>query len=192
MHDAGRYSVVTNRSLYASVSKNVSVDITPQGTFVNRKYAISSALAATAAAALGAGLAQAPAHASATRAASAPEYVVLTCGGKAVTRPVAWTPYCADYGVNLSGMHWTSWNSHLASGYGTVAEDDNYPDHASGRIYTVPARVTLWGSAPVTSHPGEDTYTRMTLIFTGQRPAVYKKVHGRWTATYPATQTLGF
>jgi hypothetical protein len=31
----------------------------------------------------------------------------------------------------------------------------------------------------------------MTLIFPGQRPAVYEKVNGKWTATYPETQTLG-
>ena len=157
---------------------------------MNRTHVISSALAA-AAAVLGAGLAQAPAHASATRAGSAPSRVVLDCAGKAVTGPARWTPYCADYGVVLSNMRWTSWNSHLASGYGTVTEDDDYPDAAQGRVYTVPVLVTLWGSAPVRNHPGEDTYTKMTLTFPGRRPAVYQKVRGRWTATHPVTQTLG-
>jgi hypothetical protein len=28
-------------------------------------------------------------------------------------------------------MHWTSWTSHPASGYGTVYEDDNFPNHAA-------------------------------------------------------------
>jgi hypothetical protein len=32
----------------------------------------------------------------------------------------------------------------------------------------------------------------MTLIFPSQRPAVYKKINGKWTATHPQTQTLGF
>lgn len=186
-----RYPVVTNRLLCASVLKGVSADTRSRGYLVNRTHAISSALAATAAAALGAGLAQAPAHASPARTGSAPAYVVLNCAGKAVTRPAAWTPYCADYGVYLSRMHWTRWSSHLASGFGTVSENDDYPDAAQGRIYTVPARVTLSGSTPVRNHPGADTYTQMTLVFPGQRPAVYKKVHGRWTATYPQRQTLG-
>lgn len=157
---------------------------------MNHKRIISTALAAASATGiLGAGLTQVPANA-ATKSA-APEYVVLTCAGKPAAQPSGWTPYCADDGVYLSGMHWGSWNSHMASGYGTVAENDNYPNHAEGTIYTVPALVTLWGSTSVRNHPGERTYTEMTLIFPGRRPAVYEKVNGRWTAAYPATQTLG-
>jgi hypothetical protein len=160
---------------------------------VNRNRSISTALAAIATAALGAGLAQAmPAGAITTPAHSAPKYVVLNCSEKPVAQPANWTPYCADYGIVLENMHWTSWTSHLASGYGTVYEDDNYPNHAEGKVYKVPGLVTLWGSAAVKSHPGDDTYTEMTFIFPGQRPAVYEEVNGKWTATYPRTQTLGF
>jgi len=160
---------------------------------MHRKHIISVGLAAMIAAALGAGLAQAmPANAAATSAHSAPKYVVLNCANKLVTEPATWSPYCADYGVVLADMHWTSWTRHLASGYGTVHEDDNYPNHADGRVYNVPALVTLWGGAAVKHHPGDDTYTEMTLIFPGERPAVYEKVDGKWTATYPETQTLGF
>lgn len=168
---------------------------------MNRKRTISVGLAALAVAALGGGAAQAmPASAANTANAanpaaaprSAPRYVVLDCAYKPVTKPADWTPYCADYGVDLQHFHWTSWTGRLASGYGTVDEDDNYPSHADGKIYTVPALVTLWGSAKVKGHPCDRTYTEMTLIFPGQRPAVYERVNGRWTATYPVTQTLGF
>jgi hypothetical protein len=79
----------------------------------------------------------------------------------------------------------------MATGYGTVAENDNYPDHAQGKVYTVPVIVTLWGSAAVSHHSGDDTYTEMTMIFPHQRPAVYEKISGKWTATFPVTQTLG-
>jgi hypothetical protein len=160
---------------------------------LNRNRSISTALAAVATATLGAGLAQAmPADATTTPTRSAPEYVVLNCSERPVTQPANWTPSCADYGVVLENMHWTSWTSHLASGYGTVSENDNYPNHAEGKIYKVPVLVTLWGSATVRSHPGDDTYTEMTFIFPGQRPAVYERVNGKWTVTYPQTQTLGF
>jgi hypothetical protein len=160
---------------------------------MNRNHAISATLAAAAAAALGAGLALAmPAGAATTAAHSTPKYVVLNCSEKPVTQPANWTPFCADYGVVLEHTHWTSWTSHLASGYGTVSEDDDYPNHAEGKVYTVPVLVTLWGSAPVKSHHGDDTYTEMTLIFPGQRPAVYERSNGKWIATYPQTQTLGF
>ena len=160
---------------------------------MNRHRIMSIVFAVITSAALGAGIAQAiPAGAATTAARSAPKYVVLNCNDKPVTKPASWTPYCADYGVVLEHMHWTSWTSHLASGYGTVYEDDNYPNHANGKIYKVPALVTLWGSAAVKNHRGDDTYTKMTLIFPGHRPAVYVKVNGKWTATYPQTQTLGF
>jgi hypothetical protein len=160
---------------------------------MNRYRAISIVLAAITSTALGAGIAQAlPAGGATTAARAAPKYVVLNCNDKPETKPASWTPYCADYGVVLHHMHWTSWTSHLASGYGTVYENDNYPDHASGKIYKVRALVTLWGSAAVKDHRGDDTYTKMTLIFPGHRPAIYVKVNGKWTATYPQTQTLGF
>jgi hypothetical protein len=161
---------------------------------LNRNRSISTALAAAATAALGAGLGAGLAQAMSAGAATTPvpKYVVLNCSESPVAQPANWTPFCADYGVVLKNMHWTSWTSHLASGYGTVSEDDNYPSHAEGKIYTVPVLVTLWGSATVESHPGDGTYTEMTLIFPGQRPAVYEKVNGKWTATYPQTQAFGF
>jgi hypothetical protein len=157
---------------------------------MNRKRTISTVLAAITAAGLGAGLAQAMPAGAAT--ASAPRYVVLNCKDKPVTKPAGWTPFCADYGLVLANMHWTSWTSHLASGYGTVYENDNYPNHATGKVYKVPALVTLWGSASVKGHPGDETYVKMTVIFPRKRPAVYVKVNGKWTATHPQTQTLSF
>lgn len=150
-----------------------------------------SAIAAVAG--LSAGLAQAlPADAATAQSHAALKYVVIDCKYKAVTEPASYTPFCADYGVVVGHMHWTSWTSHLASGYGTVYENDNYPNHAEGKIYTVPAIVTFWGSGRVKGHPGDRTYTKMTFIFPGKRPAVYEQVHGKWVATYPETQTLGF
>lgn len=150
---------------------------------------ISTLSALTAAAGLAAGLAL-PANAADT---PAPKYVVVSCtNGKLLTKPANYTPYCADDGAGVTNFHWTSWTSHLASGYGTFYENDNYPSHADGKIYKVPAIVTFWGSAKVKGHPGDDTYTELTVIFPKQRPAVYKKVNGKWVATYPQTQTMGF
>jgi hypothetical protein len=142
---------------------------------------------------LTAGLAQVlPADGATARPQTAPKYVVTGCNGKQLTKPVSYTPFCADDGAGLQRMHWTSWTSHLASGYGTIYEDDNYPNHAEGKIYKVPGIVTFWGSARVNGHPSDRTYTKMTFIFPGKRPAVYKKVNGKWVATHPETQTLGF
>jgi hypothetical protein len=155
-----------------------------------RTFGIMSTIAAVAS--LGAGTAQTlPADAATAPLHAAARYVVIACDGKARTEPASWTFACADYGVVLYNMHWTSWTSHLASGYGTVYENDNYPSHADGKVYKVPAIVTLWGSARVAGHPRDRTYTEMTLIFPGKRPAVYEKINGKWVATYPQTQTWG-
>jgi hypothetical protein len=158
---------------------------------ITRKRAISTVLAAVTAAALGAGIAQAiPAGAA---AAAAPKYVVVTCKREVahlpprlVSRPVGWTIFCADPGADrhtfLDNMTWLRWGSHLASGYGYL-EENSQP--------FVRVVATLWGSASVKGHPGDRTYTRITLMFPGKRPTVYKKVNGKRTATHPLTQTIG-
>ncbi len=79
-----------------------------------------------------------------------------------------------------------------SAGRSSSNQDDNYPNHAEGKVYTVPVLVTLWGSRAIKKHPGDDTYTRMTLIFPSKRPAVYVQVNGKWKATYPVTQTISF
>jgi hypothetical protein len=153
---------------------------------------ITALSAAAAIAGLGAGIASIlPAEAATASATAAPRYVLIACDDSATTKPVSWTFACADYGVLIYKMTWTSWTSHLASGYGTVYEDDNYPSHAAGKTYRDRVLVTMWGSARISGHPGERTYTEMTLIFPGKRPAVYEQVNGKWVATYPQTQTWG-
>jgi hypothetical protein len=159
---------------------------------MKHRATISTLAGIAAVAGIAAGLAQAlPADAARAQSRPASTYVVIGCNGKLLSQPANYTPFCADNGTGLEHVHWTSWTSHLASGYGTVYENDNYPDHADGRIYRVPAIVTFWGSARVQGHPGDSTYTKMTFIFPGKRPAVYEKVNGKWVATYPETQTLG-
>ena len=158
-------------------------------TFMTR-----SALAAvTAVAGLGVAIVQVlPADAAPAKAAVGPRYVVLNCSQKPEVKPVNFTSACADNGFGVANMHWTSWTSHLASGYGTLYENDNYPNHAEGRVYRVPALIVLWGSAPVKGHPAERTYAQMTAIYPGPRPAVYvyQQAEGKPVATFPQTQTF--
>jgi hypothetical protein len=132
-----------------------------------------------------------PARGAPVKASVAPTYVVLSCSRKPEVKPRRFTSACADNGFGMTNMRWTSWTSHLASGYGTVYENDNHPNHAEGRIYQLSALVVLWGSAPVQGHSGEWTYTHMTAIYLRGRPAIYvKKVNGKFVATYPETQNF--
>jgi hypothetical protein len=124
-----------------------------------------------------------------TTSATAPKFVLLGCNGNAEVAPPG-ISNCGDGAVGLRGLHWTSWTSHLASGFGTYFRNDCTPTCAGGHFHTYPALVALWGSAAVKGHPSERKYTRMTLIFTGTRPPVSQVVNGKTVVTHPVTLTL--
>ena len=159
---------------------------------MNHARMTRTTLAALAAVAgLGAGILRAlPARAAPVAARVAPTYVVLNCSQKPEVKPLDFTSACADNGFGVTKMHWTSWTSHLASGYGTVYENDSYPNHAQGHVYQVPALIMLWGTARVKGHPADRAYTQMTAIYPGTRPAVYEKVNGKIVAAHPETQSF--
>ena len=135
----------------------------------------------------------ATAHATASTqsAATAPKYVVLDCSLKPVVAPPTFTIACADAGMGVQDLHWTSWTPKLASGYGTFWENDCTPSCADGHVHYYPSREVLWGSAAVQGHPADRRYTKLTVIFTGKRrPPVYVLKNGRRVATYPLTHTF--
>jgi hypothetical protein len=131
--------------------------------------------------------------AASTQAATArtPRYVVLDCGLKPVAAPSTFIITCADAGIGVQGLRWTSWTPKLASGYGTFWENDCTPDCAAGHFHYYPSLEVLWGSATVKGHPADRRYTKLTVIFTGKtRPPVYLLKNGKLVATYPLTQTF--
>jgi hypothetical protein len=139
----------------------------------------------------GASTAQSAPHAAQVDSAAVPSKpVVLNCLNKPEVRPGTLVLTCADDGTGLQGMHWTSWTTPLASGYGTFYENDCIPNCAEGHIHYYPVLVMLWGSRAVKGHPGDSSYTETTLVFPGARPPVYVTENGKVVATYPVTQTL--
>ena len=134
------------------------------------------------------------AHATAsTQAATAktPRYVVLDCSFKPVVAPSTVILACADAGLGVQDLRWTSWTPELASGYGTLWENDCKPDCADGHFHYYPSLDVLWGSATVKGHPGDRRYTKLTVIFTGTtRPPVYVLKKGKIVVTHPLTQTF--
>jgi hypothetical protein len=142
---------------------------------------------------VGAATAPAAAVARAGPAAGAPKYVVLNCmdKGKAQVKPGTIYLACADNGIGLTHLHWTSWTPELASAYGTEWQNDCKPNCAAGHLHNYPVVAVLWGSATVKGHPGERHYTEATLSYLEGRPAVYvASCNGKAVATYPVTQTL--
>ena len=110
---------------------------------------------------------------------------------KAQVKPGTISLACADNGIGLTHLHWTSWTPQLASAYGTNWENDCKPSCAQGHVHNYPVVAVLWGSATVKGHPGERRYTEATLSYTKRRPAVYAtSCNGKVVATYPVTQTL--
>jgi hypothetical protein len=129
------------------------------------------------------------ASAALTASATAPKFVLLGCNNNAQVAPSS-ISNCGDGAVGLNGLHWTSWTSHQASGYGTYFLNDCTPTCVGGHFHSYPAIVVLWGSAAVKGHPSERKYTQMTLIFTGTRPPVSQVVNGKTVVTHPVTLTL--
>jgi hypothetical protein len=124
-----------------------------------------------------------------TASVAGPKFVLLGCNNEAEVAPSSITN-CGDGAAGLSGLHWTSWTSHLASGYGTYYLNDCTPTCVGGHFHAYPALATLWGSAAVAGHPSERKYTQLTLIFTGKRPPAYSQVNGKTVVTHPVTLTL--
>ncbi|HTZ91312.1 MAG TPA: hypothetical protein VMB74_02850 [Streptosporangiaceae bacterium] len=124
-------------------------------------------------------------------AAAAPRHVVLNCVGKGQVKPGTITLACADGGIGLSHLHWTSWTPELASAYGTEWENDCTPNCADGHFHYYPVVAVLWGSAAVKGHRGERRYTEATLSYPKGRPPVYaKNCADKIVATHPISQTL--
>jgi hypothetical protein len=124
-----------------------------------------------------------------TASGTAPKFVLIGCANDAEVAPSD-ISNCGDGAVGVTRLHWTSWTSHLASGYGTYFLNDCTPTCVGGHFHAYPALVTLWGSAAVKGHPSERKYTEMTLIFTGKRPPAYQLVNGKTVITHPVTLTL--
>jgi hypothetical protein len=94
--------------------------------------------------------------------------VVLNCQGHAQVRPSSYVLTCADANDYLTGLSWKSWGPGLASATGVQRENDCVPNCASGHFRSYPVDVVFRGSAAV--RPGEQRFTRVTLLYPGRRP----------------------
>jgi len=130
--------------------------------------------------------------ATATDAATAkpPADVVLNCDFKPVTKPSTYVLACADDGLGLEDLHWTSWTSHLASGYATLWENDCTPSCAGGKIIDYSALVMFWEPSALKGHPDDRQYTELTVVFPDKRPPLYVLENGKVIKTTPLTQTF--
>ena len=82
-------------------------------------------------------------------------------------RPASIVQACADGGIGVERMIWSSWTASSATGRGTFWENLCKPNCATGTIATYPVTVTL--SAARTSSHGQ-WFSLMTVAWKANRP----------------------
>ena len=102
--------------------------------------------------------------------------VVIDCSGQGVVRPKQIVLSCADDGVSVTNLRWTTWTLNGATGTGTLVWNTCLPHTcAAGIVQKYAVRVRL---GRVASGPGIDVFSGMTLAFPQGGPAAAE------TATY--------
>jgi hypothetical protein len=114
--------------------------------------------------------------------------VMVDCLGRPQTRPSSFILTCADAGDDLTALHWVSWGASQAFGTATEKINNCTPDCADGKFVSYPALIALWRPEPLPGHPGVLYFTRITRIYTANRPPLYS-CQGTHTC-YPLTSTF--
>jgi hypothetical protein len=114
--------------------------------------------------------------------------VVVNCLFKQQTRPSDFILTCADAGDVLADLHWVSWAPTAAFATGTEQINDCTPNCAAGKFIDYPVLVNLWRPEPLPGHPGTLYFSRVTRVYTSNRPPQYN-CDGTRTC-YPQTSTF--
>jgi len=130
---------------------------------VRARAALAGALMAIAGTAAGTVLAATPASAGTS------QVVLVDCTGHGQVRPAGYDIGCMPSSELVTGLRWTSWRS-VAFGSGVLKVNDCTPTCAQGKYISYPILTVLWRAEPWPHHPGQEYFSRLTWIFTGQRP----------------------
>jgi hypothetical protein len=120
--------------------------------------------------------------------ASTAKTVVINCQFKPEVRPSAMILTCADANDVLTGLHWVSWGTGAAFATGIEQINDCTPYCAAGKFINYPVLVDLWRAEPLPGHPGVLYFSRVTRVYTANRPPLYF-CNGTHTC-YPQTATF--
>jgi hypothetical protein len=115
--------------------------------------------------------------------------VVVNCLFKPQTLPSSFILTCADANDVLAHLHWVSWGSGAA--FATALEQINNctPNCAEGKFISYPVLVDLWRPEPLPGHPGVLHFSRVTRVYTANRPPLYF-CNGTRATCYPQTSTF--
>jgi hypothetical protein len=120
--------------------------------------------------------------------ASTAKTVAINCQFKPQARPSAMILTCADANDVLTGLHWVSWGTGAAFATGIEQINDCTPYCAAGKFINYPVLVDLWRAEPLPGHPGVLYFSRVTRVYTANRPPLYF-CNGTHTC-YPQTATF--
>ncbi|HEX9067102.1 MAG TPA: hypothetical protein VF843_18485 [Streptosporangiaceae bacterium] len=126
-------------------------------------------------------------------AAPAGSPVVISCTGKAQTRPASYVLACADGNAYLQKLHWQAWSAASAFASGTDTFRVCIPDCTKGKLHSFPVLVDLWRAQARPGHTGQRYFSRLTVIYTGARTyrAGGKTYRLPQTVTYPLSPSGG-
>lgn len=95
--------------------------------------------------------------------------VVVVCINKTQVRPRSYILACADGQVYLSNLSWAAWGASSALASGTYTFNDCVPSCVGGQGRSFGVLAVLWDAQRWPGHAGVRYFTRLTIIFTGNR-----------------------
>lgn len=115
--------------------------------------------------------------------ASAPSHVKISNCGAALTRPKTVTLTCADAGIVLTKLKWSSFGGATAKASGKIDVNTCEPDCAAGAAKSY--RVKVSASRPRSCKHGLAVYGRVAVTFTAAKPRNASQL-SRYTLACPS------
>jgi hypothetical protein len=94
---------------------------------------------------------------------------VIACINKIQVRPGEYILPCGDGNAYLNHLNWSAWGSSSALASGTYTFNDCTPNCVGGHGHSFGVLAVLWDVQPWPGHAGVRYFTRLTIIFTGNR-----------------------
>jgi hypothetical protein len=134
-----------------------------------------------------------PARLASRTAARLSVPVVITCALQPQVRPSRYILACGDAGALVIRLSWASWGSSAAFAAGTYALNSCTPKCRAQHFVRFPMLAALWRAVPWPGHPGKRYFSRLTIIFTGNRAyrSQGKPLHLPATLTFPLSASGG-
>jgi hypothetical protein len=103
--------------------------------------------------------------------ASSSSVWISNCG-HLVQKPATFTLACADANYRLTALRWLSWGKSTANGTGKAVANDCTPTCVAGHFHSYAVAVTA--ARPIMCGTAR-RYARLTILYSGTRPAGYGK-----------------